>query len=527
MLVGEITEREATRNPEKTALVEPDSGRQLSHRALHRRVAALHAALATAPGVRAGDRVALLSLNRIEAFEVYLGAARAGLVAQGLNWRLAADELERILRAGQPRVVVFDASFAELAGELRRRLDIPLWLSFGEGSDGSYEETVEIGARRGELAVEASPDDPALVIYTGGSSGESKGAVHTNRSLLAAMVNNSVAERIVPSDRYLLLGQVFHSASILALNYLMHGATVVLVPKFEPRRSLEVMESERVTTSLAFPAMVNYMLAEAGGGRFDLGSLRNVQYGGQTVAPRIILAMLETFACGLIQCYGSSEQVGVTFLSQEDHEEARRSAGKRHLLRSCGREAHLTRVFLVGDDGRLVPRDGRTPGEIVVRSPANMAGYWGRPDLTAAAMREPFGLGTGDLAVWDDEGYVYVVDRAKDMVISGGENIYPAQVEKAIAEHPDVLEAAVVGVPDEQWGEAVAAFVVLHRGSRAGADDIRQTVARTLGSYQKPRHVRFVEELPKTPAGKVAKRTLRAAIVTGADIGAAPSAPAA
>ena len=505
MNVGAITAREAARNGRRAALVDASTGRTVTFAELERRVDALARALTSDPRVKRGDRVAILAYNCVEYFEVYLATARAGLLAQGLNWRLAADELQRVVRDAGTRVLITDASLGELAAELARRAgDIDVVLAFGEGSDGSYDAYVEAGGEDGPFP-EPDGDDPVLIIYTGGSTGEPKGAVHTHRSCLTAMMNNTVAERVRPDDRYLVLGQMFHSAAILALNYLMHGATVVLVPRFEPRLSLEVIEAERVTASLAFPPMINYMLAEGDGRRFDLSSLRNMQYGGGPISPRVIREMMDLLPCGLIQCYGSTEHVGVTFLSQEDHVRGRED---ELLLRSCGREAYMTEVRLMAD-GRPVPWDGRTPGEIVVRSASNMIGYWRRPDLTAEVLRDGW-LATGDLAVADADGYLTVVDRAKDLIVSGGENIYPAQVENAISGHPAVLEVAVVGVPDDFWGEAVKAFVVLRAGREAGEEEIRDRVRDTLGSYQKPRQVEFVAELPKTSVGKIAKQQLRA-----------------
>jgi long-chain acyl-CoA synthetase len=507
MLIGDIAQRQLARNPNEVAIVDGDSQRALTYAELSRRVLSLATSFVHLGKLVKGDRVAVLSLNRLESVEAYLAAGRAGLVATGLNWRLATDELVRIVEDSRPGVLVCDADLVETALKICRRSDVRLLLSFGAASDGSYEDFIA----KGEgliLDVERSYNDPVLILYTGGTTGASKGVVHTNGSLLAAMFNNSVAERIVSTDRYLLLGQMFHSASVLALNYLMHGARLVLLPRFEPRQALEVIESEQVTATCVFPAMINYMVAEADCTRFDLGSLRNVQYGGGPFAPRMIRQMSELLPCDLLQCYGSTEHIGVTFLSPQDHREAAAGRYEDRLL-SCGREAHLSAVRIVDEDGALVPRDRKTPGEIFVDSPANMVGYWNRPDLTNAARGEHGDLGTGDLAVWDNEGYVYIVDRAKDMIISGGENIYAAQLEKAIGDHQGVLEVAVVGAPDEVWGEAAVAFVVANRGAVVTGDDIRAAVTHRLGSYQKPRDVHFVTELPKAATGKVAKQELR------------------
>lgn len=507
MNVGAITARESTRNPRKEALIDPVRDRRLTFRELEDRVDSLARALARDERVKLGDRVVILATNCVEYFELYLACARAGLIAQGLNWRLAADELEKITNDVDPVAFVFDGEFREVAAELQRRLDLPIWLSFGEAGDGSYDDFVAAGADR---AVAMPDEDPArgiMIVYTGGTTGNAKGALHTDGGCIAAMVNNTVAERIVPWDRYLIQGQMFHSAAVLALNYLMNGASVAMLPRFEPELSLQTIEAERISASLAFPAMMNYILDSAAGANFDLSSLRNMQYGGGPMAPEVILSMMEALPCGLIQNYGSSEHIGVTFLSQEDHFEAR-DGHNVHRLRSCGREALLSRVALLDEDGNQVPRDGETPGEIYVRAPSNMAGYWKRPDLTAAITRGEW-LGTGDLAAWDTDGYLYIVDRAKDVIISGGENIYPIQIENAIAGHPEVLEVAVVGEHDDLWGESVVAFVTLKASAQIGEDDVQDIVRNKLGSYQKPKKVHFIDGIPKSPAGKMDKKALR------------------
>lgn len=216
---------------------------------------------------------------------------------------------------------------------------------------------------------------------------------------------------------------------------------------------------------------------------------------------------MSAFPCTLIQGYGQTEGMTMTFLSQEDHQKA--VAGEHpERLSSCGRAGFVTEVQVVDAEGVPVPRDGETPGEIIVRSEANMVGYWRKPDLTADTLRDGW-MWTGDIAVWDDSGYVFIVDRAKDMIISGGENIYSTQVEAAIHQHPAVLESAVFGIPDDTWGEAVKAVVVLKPGQSATAQEIIDEASRHLASYQKPKSVDFVDALPKAPTGKILKRELR------------------
>jgi long-chain acyl-CoA synthetase len=327
------------------------------------------------------------------------------------------------------------------------------------------------------------------------------------------MLNQTVAERIVPSDVYMLTGQLFHVPVLLAINYLAHGCPLALM-NFEARLALELIARERVSAFLGITTMLNWMMAEPGFDRFDLSSLRNVQYGGGPMPANVVAAALEAFPCTLIQGYGQTEGGTMTFLSQEDHHNAVRGVHPER-LGSCGREGFVTTVAVLDPDGHEVPRDGETPGEIVVRSPANMREYWGRPDLTAETLRDD-GMWTGDVATWDADGFVYIVDRAKDMIITGGENVYPAQVEAAIHQHPAVLEAAVIGVPDDVWGEAVKAVVVLKPGAEATESEIIQTAKAHLASYQKPKSVEFVTALPKAPTGKILKRELRDAYWKGA-----------
>ena len=221
----------------------------------------------------------------------------------------------------------------------------------------------------------------------------------------------------------------------------------------------------------------------------------------------VVRQALDSFPCTLIQGYGQTEGTTMTFLSQEDHLDAVNGIHPER-LRSCGREGFVTSVRVVDLDGNDVPTDGHTPGEIIVKSPANMTGYLNQPDLTAQTLRDGW-MWTGDVATWDEDRYVFIVDRAKDMIISGGENIYSVQVEEAIASHPAVLECAVIGVPDDEWGESVKGFVVLKPGQQATESDIIEQAKQNLASYQKPRSIEFVAELPKAPTGKILKRDLR------------------
>ena len=473
---------------------------------LDKRVRQLGNAL-TAQGAQKGDRVGVLAKNSIEYFEVYYACARAGLIAQPLNWRLAVPELSRIIEDGKPHIMVTSDEFRTEQQALQSELDISHWLEFGEGSDGSFDNLVNAASDdEPERSATTGDDDPTLILYTGGTTGLSKGALHSHKTLFMGMINQTVAERVVPTDVYMLTGQMFHIPVALAMNYMAHGCPVVLM-NFAAEQALQIIEAERVSAFLGITTMLNWMMAVDGFERYDISSLRNIQYGGGPMPGTVVKAALESFPCTLIQGYGQTEGMTMTFLSQEDHAAA--VAGEHaERLNSCGRQGFVTEVAVVDEAGVPVPRDGSTAGEIAVKSEANMLGYWNRPDLTAETIKNGW-MWTGDIATWDEDGYVFIVDRAKDMIISGGENIFSTQVETAIHKHPAVLECAVIGVPDDEWGESVKAVVVLKPEQSATAQEIIDAAGEHLARYQKPKSVDFVDSLPKAPTGKILKRELK------------------
>ena len=506
MNLADITEKWADLDPQREALVDTTTQERMTFGALNEKSNRLANAWLGA-GVKKGDRVAVLAKNSIDYFIVYFACARAGLIAQPLNWRLGAEELARIIEDGSPSALVSTAEFRSTVDTLKSSIAVSQWLECDADGDGSFATFYETGDRTKALESETiGGEDPVLILYTGGTTGLSKGALHTHHSLYMGMLNQTVAERIVPTDVYMLTGQMFHIPVALAMNYLAHGCPVVLI-NFEARQALQIIQQEKVSAFLGITTMLNWMMAVEDFSDFDLSSLRNIQYGGGPMPETVVKAALEAFPCTLIQGYGQTEGMTMTFLAQEDH--ALAVAGTQpQRLKSCGREGFVTRVKLVAEDGTPIPKDGQTPGEIVVKSEANMRGYWQKPELTAKILKEGW-MHTGDVAVWDSDGYIFIVDRAKDMIISGGENIYSTQVESAIHQHPAVLETAVIGIPDDEWGESVMAYVVLKPDMQATADEIIQTTKAHLASYQKPRAIEFVASLPKAPTGKILKRELR------------------
>ena len=491
--------------PDNTAIIDATTDRRCTFSRLLDRVTRLANGLSEL-GLTRGDRVAVLSTNSIEYFEVYYACAMAGFIAQPINWRLSPEEVARIIEDGEPSAFLCHSDFLELRNDVVKRLSIDTTcLEYGPGADGSFERVIRNAS--GEPPVnDVGAHDPVLILYTGGTTGLSKGALHTHHSLYMGMLNQTVAERIVPTDVYMLTGQMFHIPVALAMNYMAHGCPCVLI-NFEAQTALEIIQRERVSAFLGITTMLNWMMAVDGFEDYDLSSLRNIQYGGGPMPASVVRAALDSFPCTLIQGYGQTEGMTMTFLSQEDH--ARAVTGDRtERLNSCGREGFVTRIRVVDEEGQDVPRDGLTSGEIVVRSEANMIGYWRKPELTAETIRDGW-MWTGDIATWDEDGYVFIVDRARDMIISGGENIYSTQVEAAVHKHPGVLECAVIGIPDDKWGESVKAVVVMKPGELATEQEIINTAREHLASYQKPRSVDFVDTLPKAPTGKILKRALR------------------
>ena len=506
--IGLITTKQARRQPNAWAVFDNTSQRSVTFKELDDLVKKIANGLLSL-GLKKGDRVSILSQNSIEFLALFFACGQAGLVAHALNWRLAKTEIAKILETGEPKVFICEGQFKNIKSELEKEINfIDHWMEYGNDSDNSFEELIDSSSSEEvKQAYEIGDDDSFFILYTGGTTGESKGALHTHKSAYFGMLNQTVAERIVPSDVYMLTGQMFHIPVLLAMNYTAHGCPIVLM-NFDAKLALDLIQQEKVSGFLGITTMLNWMMAVDGFDKYDLNSLRCVQYGGGPMPSRVIRETLDKLPCQIIQGYGQTEGTTMTFLSQEDHIKAVIEGINEERLKSCGREGFVTSVRVVDPKGNPVPNDGETPGEIIVRSDANMVGYFRRPDLTEKTIRDGW-MWTGDIATWDQDNYIFIKDRAKDMIISGGENIYSVQVEEAICKHEAVLETAVIGIPDDEWGESVKAYVVLKPNMNASEDDIINTAKKHLASYQKPKSVKFIDELPKAPTGKILKRNLR------------------
>ncbi len=510
MNIGLIPYRNAKRYPHKEALVDANVGKRITWKEFNRRINHLaHAFLAY--GLKKGDRVAIYSKNCIEYLEIFFAGAKTGIIIQPLNWRFTPDEIAYTINDGSPRVIIVHDQYNDTFTAIRSQLSsVEFAIGLGHRKlDINYEEFLNQGhPDEPETITQVQDDDVYFICYTGGTTGIAKGVMLTHKNALTTIFNMTVAERIRHEDVYLILGQMFHVAVLLPHGYLFHGAKVVVL-NFEPRRTLEVIEQERVTSFLAISTMLNYLLDVPDFNRFDLSSLRLISYGGGPVGVATLMRAIERFpGVGFLQYMGQTElAIMCAWLSPEDHVRALEQKNYR-LLESCGREAILCDVRVVDEQGNDVPKDGKTVGEMIARGDNVMKGYWNRPELTAETVRQGWCY-MGDMAAWDGEGYMYVVDRKKDMIVSGGENIYSTVVEEAIYKHPAVKECAVIGVPHPVYGETVKAIVVLREGCTATAEEIIEVCRQHLASYMKPTSVDFVDELPKAPTGKVLKRVLR------------------
>jgi fatty-acyl-CoA synthase len=359
-----------------------------------------------------------------------------------------------------------------------------------------------------------SPDAPCWIQYTGGTTGLPKGAVHSHRTSLSSFYSCVSELDVRPGEITAHVAPLTHSGAAYLMPVWARGGTHVLLGGFDPERLLHAIERERATSTLMVPTMLYTLLDQEGIGDRDLSSLRTITYGAAPIGPERLEQALETFGPIFLQLYGQTEAPAqITILTKQDHVRAREDA---ELLRSCGRPVAIVDVQCVDDILAPVP-DG-TPGEIVVRGPNVMLGYHGKVEETAAALRDGW-LHTGDIGVRDERGYFSIVDRKKDMIISGGFNIYPKEIEHVLFSHPAVADACVVGVPDDKWGEAVKALVVRRdeHDQQVGAGDLIANVKDRKGSVVAPKSIEFVDAIPLTSVGKHDKKTVRARYWDGAD----------
>jgi acyl-CoA synthetase (AMP-forming)/AMP-acid ligase II len=502
--LGTIITRSARYWPNHIAVA--DSQTRVTYAQLERRSNRLASALGTL-GVGVGEHVAILAANRVELVEAEVALYKAAMVKVPINARLSVDEVVRVLEDSCSVALITDASFAQALAARRRELPLlrQLIALEGEGGDLGYAALLERGSEA-PLGLDPADDALAVLHYTSGSSGVLKAAMLSfgNRKALVRKSIASPTRRSAPGDVMAHVGPITHASGMQIMPLLAVGACNLLLDRYDDRLLLETIQRERVTRLFLVPAMINRLVNYPGVERFDLSSLKLVMYGAAPMAPALVKMAIELFGPILAQGYGAGETCSlVTVLTEQDHLVEN---GDYRRLASCGRCYFETDLRVVNEAFEDVA-PGEV-GEIVVKGPDVMQGYWRAPALTAEVMRDGYYL-TGDLATVDAQGYVFIVDRKKEMIISGGFNVYPSEVEQVIYGFPEVFEVAVVGVPDSQWGEAVRAVVVLKPEAQLEAAELIDRCGRALAGFKKPRGVDFVSELPKNPNGKVVRRLVR------------------
>jgi acyl-CoA synthetase (AMP-forming)/AMP-acid ligase II len=493
----------AERYPNKTAFI--FEGKRYTFQQVRQRINSLGNALADL-GVKKGDRVGILAYNCSQYFEVF-GLAKFGMLGVPLNYRSVGRELIYLINNSEIRTLIVESEFVDLIGSIRHELggvrDF-VCLDAAVEEMLSYEQLIS-RFPPDEPIDEVEADDPCVLFYTSGTTGRPKGAIHTHKSMLAEA---GLSHRHLCSDDVALCVMPFFHVGGAAAHLIPSfaaGATIVVHKKFDETQVLETIDREKVTYVFLVPSMIIRLLEHPELSEYDLSSLRLMAYTGSPIPVEALRKGIARLGSIFLQELGQTETLNMTMLGSEDH---RLEGSPKELkrLESAGKPMGEGEFRLVDQQGRDVAVG--EVGEIVACSERIMQGYWKSPELTAKTMRNGW-LHTGDVARMDEDGYVYLVDRKKDMIISGGENIYSREVEDVLYMHPAVREAAVVGVPDEKWGESVKAVIVLEEGATVSEQEIIDFCKANMASYKKPRSVEFWTDLPKTASGKIKKVDIR------------------
>jgi len=466
-----------------------------------------------AAGLVPGDRVAVLDLNHPSCLETTLACAQAGTANAVVNFRLAPPEIVYVINDSKARILFVGPEFAGAVAQVRDKLPAVEHVIAVGGADDAYEAW--IGAHEPDQdAHPAGPEDCFVQLYTSGTTGFPKGAMLTHRGMLAHSENVMADFDVDGDSRVQVAMPLFHvGGTSYALLAVTAGAHIHLMRLPDPAAALEMVERDRITHTFYVPALMAAMLQVPGVRERDLSSLKALSYGASPMPLPVMRGCLELFPGIMHQVYGMTEQCGVvSSLGPEDHGDPARE----HLLVSAGTPIHGVEIE-IRDPATGDPVPVGEAGEIWVRSEQVMGGYWGRPEATGAAITSDGWLRSGDGGHIDAEGYVYVTDRIKDMIISGGENIYPAEIERVLAEHPSVGDVAVIGVPDDRWGEVPKAVVVAAPGATVDEAELIAHARENLAGFKVPGSVDVLDELPRNPTGKILKKDLRKPYWEGRD----------
>lgn len=505
----------ASNYPQKLAVIEDHH--RYSYKELEERTAKLKSSLKTM-GVTKGDRVALLMLNDFRYIELMYAITALGAIVVPLNIRFSLKENIYVLNDAEAEVLYIHREFLPAISELKNQVSVLKHIVLAEDKDCpafkgnlnvfSYENLLEAESTKELDYKDVQEDDVAGIFYTGGTTGKSKGVMLTHKNLQMNAFHVVMNLQYKKSDTYLHAGPMFHladQASTFAVT--LAAGTHTILRTFTPKGVLEVIEKEKVTMSMLVPTMINMLLHSADVEKYDTSSWRMILYGASPMPVELLKLVMKLLPqTQLAQAYGMTEASPIlTFLKPEDHVLGGTEIEEQRLT-SCGQSVQSIEMGIVDGEGNSLPAN--EIGEMIAKGPIIMKGYWKLPEETAKVLRDGW-YHTGDLGYRDDDGFYYIVDRAKDMIISGGENVYSVEVEQALSSHPAVLECAVFGTPHEKWGEVVAAAVVLKENAIATEEEILSFTRGQISDYKVPKSVAFLSELPKSGAGKILKRVIR------------------
>ncbi|MEU6748559.1 AMP-binding protein [Spirillospora sp. NPDC046719] len=501
MLISDIVEYAARKHPDRTALRFED--RAIGYAELRDRVRRAANALRTL--AEPGDRIAVLSGNRPEYVDLYYAVPAAGMALTFLNHRLHPSEITALVEHAQASVLIVSGEYLDAMTEHRHEMPgVKVVVGLDGGGDRGYADLVT-GADATEPPRPAE-DSIAWLVYTSGTTGAPKGVMLSHRNLITGVISSASQWEIPDDTVFLFCFPLCHVGGYAVLVNHLRSATVGIVRSYDNETFLRLVADWKVTQTGLAPTMIAFLLGHPGIEDHDLGTLEAIGYGASAIPAEVLRRGMDVLGCDFYQGFGMSELGGnILYFGTAEHRRA--AAGETHLLAAAGRVMDLADIRIVDADFADVPPG--EPGEMVVRCDQVMRGYWREPELTAEAFQDGW-FRTGDVVRRDAEGMVYIVDRIKDMIITGGENVASREVEQVLYRHPDVADAAVFGVPDPRWGEAVCAAVVLRPGASAAPGDVIAFAREHLGGYKVPRRVEVVDELPRNVAGKVLKRDLRA-----------------
>jgi long-chain acyl-CoA synthetase len=481
-------------------------GRDITFRELDARSNRLANALAGA-GCGEGDRVAFLDKNGPEYFETTFALSKLNAVNVAVNWRLAPTEIAQVINDSAAKALIVGQDFVPHIEKVEDDLaTVTTIVAIGGHARWADYDAFLDAHEAVDPGKEGSGSDVAFQLYTSGTTGLPKGVMLTNDNFFKGVMNVTSSWRFTPDSVNIAVMPMFHIAgSGYSMVGLYHGCHTVLLRDVDPVRILEDIPRFGITNAFFVPAVIQFLLLTPGVEQTDFSTLRAVLYGASPITDSVLSKAMETFGCEFIQVYGLTETTGaITQLDPEFHD----PVGNPKLLRSCGKPYPWVEMRIVDPETATDVPDG-TVGELWTRSPQNMKGYWRNDEATRAAVDEDGWFKTGDAGYRDENGFLFLHDRVKDMVVSGGENIYPAEVENVLAKHHDVDDVAVIGVPDEKWGEAVKAVVVRRDGATITEQDLITFAREYLAGYKLPKSVDFTDVLPRNPSGKLLKREIR------------------